>query len=63
MQVLETGIKKAKTFDADKVAAAIHSATVDTPAGRMEYDAKGDLKDQRIYIFQVEGDEFVQVYP
>ncbi|MGQ9585868.1 MAG: branched-chain amino acid ABC transporter substrate-binding protein [Anaerolineae bacterium] len=63
MQVLEAGIEKAKTFDADRVAEALRTVTVDTPAGRMEYDAKGDLREQRIYIFQVQGDEFVQVYP
>ncbi len=63
MQVLEAGVTKAGTFDADRVAEAIRTVTVDTPAGRMEYDAKGDLREQRIFIFQVRDDEFVQVYP
>jgi len=63
MQVLEAGVQKAGTFDADRVAEAIRTVTVDTPAGRMEYDAKGDLREQRIFIFQVRDDEFVQVYP
>lgn len=63
MQVLEAGVEKARSFEADQVAAAIRTVTVDTPAGRMEYDAKGDLREQRIFIFQVQGDEFVQVWP
>lgn len=63
MQVLEAGVEKARTFDADRVAQAIRTVTVDTPAGRMEYDAKGDLREQRIFIFQVRDGEFVQVYP
>ncbi|MGC8837424.1 MAG: branched-chain amino acid ABC transporter substrate-binding protein [Anaerolineae bacterium] len=63
MQVLEAGVVKAGTFDADRVAEAIRTVTVDTPAGRMEYDARGDLREQRIFIFQVRESEFVQVYP
>ena len=44
---------------------ALHAIDLKTPVGRSAYDANGDLKDQRIYIFQVQkvGDElaFVQV--
>jgi ABC-type branched-subunit amino acid transport system substrate-binding protein len=56
-------VKKANSFEADRVADAIRSAEVSTPAGKMAYDTRGDLTDQRIYVFQVQGDEFVQVYP
>ena len=44
---------------------ALHAIDLKPPVGRIAYDASGDLKDQRIYIFQVQkvGDElaFVQV--
>ncbi len=31
--------------------------------GRLSFDAGGDLKDQKIYIFQVQAGDWVQVYP
>jgi hypothetical protein len=44
---------------------ALHAIDLTTPIGQIAYDVNGDLKDQRIYIFQVQkvGDElaFVQV--
>jgi len=44
---------------------ALRALDLKTPIGQIAYDASGDLKDQRIYIFQVQkvGDElqFVQV--
>jgi ABC-type branched-subunit amino acid transport system substrate-binding protein len=44
---------------------ALRSINLTTPIGQIAYDVNGDLKDQRIYIFQVQkvGDEleFVQV--
>jgi hypothetical protein len=44
---------------------ALHAIDLKTPVGQIAYDASSDLKDQRIYIFQVQkvGDElqFVQV--
>jgi len=32
-------------------------------AGRISYDDKGDLREQKVYIFQVREGQFVQVYP
>jgi hypothetical protein len=29
----------------------------------LSYDPSGDLKDPTIYIFQVQGGQFVQVFP
>jgi ABC-type branched-subunit amino acid transport system substrate-binding protein len=44
---------------------ALRAIDLRTSIGQIAYDASGDLKDQRIYIFQVQkvGDElaFVQV--
>lgn len=43
-QVLLTAIDKAQSTDAEKVAAVIKSQPFDTIQGKIEFDAKGDLK-------------------
>lgn len=64
MAVLAEGIKKAGTLDDPAgIAEAIRGLDFDTPIGHIAYDAQGDLRDPQIYIFQVQGEEFVQVYP
>ena len=35
----------------------------DTPMGALSFNAEGDLQDQKIYIFQVQGGDWVQVHP
>ncbi|MBM4430002.1 MAG: hypothetical protein FJ026_06570, partial [Chloroflexi bacterium] len=61
MEVIAEGIKKAGTFDARRVADTIRGLDIQSLVGRISYDAAGDLKEQRVYIFQVENGEFVQV--
>jgi len=65
MKAMGEAAKKANSIDAKQVAAALRSIDVTTPVGKVTYDASGDLKEQRIYIFQVQkvdGElEFVQV--
>ena len=64
LKVLAEGAKEADTFDAAKVAGAIRSLSdVETPMGSLGYNAEGDLKDQKIYIFQVQEGNWIQVYP
>ena len=63
MQVLAEGVKKAQSLDAAKVAQAIRQLDFDTLVGHISYDAGGDLKEQSIYIFQVQGGAFVQIHP
>ena len=63
LAVLAEGIKKAKSFDAAKVAAAIRELDFSAPIGRMSFDSQGDLKAPQIYVFQVRNAEFVQVFP
>jgi branched-chain amino acid transport system substrate-binding protein len=64
LKVLAEGAEEAGTFDALQVAGAIRgSSQIDTPMGELSYDAEGDLKDQKIYIFQVQNGDWVQVYP
>jgi hypothetical protein len=36
---------------------------METPMGDLSYDANGDLQDQKIYIFQIQDGDWVQVYP
>lgn len=63
LAVLAEGVKKAKSFDSAKVADAIRRLDIQTPIGRMSFNASGDLKAPQIYIFQVRDAEFVQVFP
>ncbi|MGQ9628655.1 MAG: branched-chain amino acid ABC transporter substrate-binding protein [Anaerolineae bacterium] len=63
MAVLAEGVKRAGTFEPEKVASAIRQLDFNTPMGHISYDDKGDLKDPKVYIFQVREGEFVQVYP
>jgi branched-chain amino acid transport system substrate-binding protein len=63
MQVLAEGVKKAKSLDATKVAQAIRQLDFDTLVGHISYDQGGDLKEQSIYIFQVQDGAFVQIHP
>jgi len=61
--VLIAGVQKAATADGRAVAAAIRNLDLKTLVGRVRYDANGDLTEQRVYVFQIEGGRFRQVYP
>lgn len=61
LDVISAGVKKAGTFEASKVAEAIRSLDFQSLVGRIRYDAKGDLTEQRVYIFQVKNGDFVQL--
>ena len=63
MSVLAEGVKQAKSLDANQVGAAIRRLAFNSLLGQISYDDKGDLKNPRIYIFQVRNNAFVQVYP
>ena len=64
LAVLAEGVKKAGAFDASKVEDAIRGlGAIKTPMGDLSFDPAGDLKDQKIYIYQVQGGDWVQVYP
>ena len=63
MQVLAEGVKKANSFDAAEVAQAIRQLDFDALMGHISYDQDGDLKEQSIYIFQVQDGAFVQIHP
>jgi branched-chain amino acid transport system substrate-binding protein len=63
MQVLTEAAKKAGSFSADRVAQAVRNLDITTPLGEVQYQDNGDLRDAKIYIFQVKNGEFVQVAP
>ncbi len=64
MSVLAAGVRKAGTFDATSVANTIRGlAGIETTMGELAYQDDGDLQDQKIYIYQVQGGDWVQVYP
>jgi branched-chain amino acid transport system substrate-binding protein len=63
LRVLAEGVRAAGSFDATAVSEAIRSSTIDTPMGELSFQANGDLKDATVYIFQVQDNSFVQVYP
>lgn len=64
MKVLAEGVGKAGSLDAAQVANAIRSLSeIDTTMGALSYADDGDLEEQKIYIYQVQDGDWVQVYP
>jgi branched-chain amino acid transport system substrate-binding protein len=63
MKVLLDGAEKAGDFGGEAVAEAVRGLDFDSLLGHISYDPTGDLKDPTIYIFRVQNEEFVQVYP
>ena len=61
MQVLAAGVKAADSLEADDIAAALRNSGISTVLGEMRFDAKGDLANPQIWIYQVEKSEFRQV--
>lgn len=63
MEVLAEGAKKAGALSAAKIADAIRKLDIGTPLGKVQYQDNGDLRAAQIYLFQVKGNEFVQIAP
>ncbi|MGQ9555994.1 MAG: branched-chain amino acid ABC transporter substrate-binding protein [Anaerolineae bacterium] len=63
MDVLIRAAQTARTFDSARLADAIRKLDYQGLAGRISYDDKGDLREQKVYIFQVRNGEFIQVAP
>ncbi len=61
LKTLAEGAKKAGSLDGARVADALRTLQLDTPMGKISYEANGELRDQRIFIFQVKNEAFVQV--
>jgi branched-chain amino acid transport system substrate-binding protein len=63
MTVLASGVTHARSLDAAAISQSLREIDITTLVGLVRYDDKGDLTDQRVYIFQVRDGEFVQVSP
>ncbi len=63
MTVLASGVTHARSLDAATISQSLREIDITTLVGLVRYDDKGDLTDQRVYIFQVRDGEFVQVRP
>lgn len=63
MMVIAEGVKRANSLDVNAIARALRQGELSALVGPISYDDKGDMKDQRVYIFQVRNGEFVQVKP
>jgi len=63
MATLAEAVKQAKSLKPAQVSAAIRRLNFKTLVGQIAYQENGDLQDPPIYIFQVRGGTFVQVYP
>ena len=63
MAVLVAAVQKANTFDRPRVEEAFRQLDLSTLVGHVTFDAGGDLKEQRVYVFQVKEGAFIQVYP
>jgi branched-chain amino acid transport system substrate-binding protein len=61
MEVIAEGVKKAGTLSARQVAEAIRNLDFQSLVGHIAYNAAGDLREQRVYIFQVRDEDFGQV--
>ncbi len=63
MAVLTAAVQKANTFDTAQVENALHQLDLNTLVGHVTFDQSGDLREQRVYVFQVKDGAFTQVYP
>jgi branched-chain amino acid transport system substrate-binding protein len=63
MEVLAKGIEKAGRLSGPEVANAIRQLDFESLIGKIRYDDSGDLQEQRLFIFRVQGGEFKQVAP
>jgi branched-chain amino acid transport system substrate-binding protein len=60
VQAWATGVARAGSLDASKVAAAIRSAPIDTVIGKLSWDAKGDIEQMRYAWHVWHGDTISQ---
>ncbi len=63
MDVLIRAAQQAKTTDPDRLSDAIRRLDYQGLAAHISYDERGDLQDQKVYVFQVREGQFVQVAP
>lgn len=59
--VLLEGVKRANTAKGSSVANALRQLELRTIIGNWASDAKGDMRDRKIYLYQVRGGRFEQI--
>lgn len=63
MIVMAEGVRQAKSLDIEAICGAMRQMAVSALVGSVRYDDAGDLEDQRVYVYQVRDNDFVQVSP
>jgi branched-chain amino acid transport system substrate-binding protein len=61
MQTLADGVRRADSFERDRVANALRTGAASTLLGDLRFEEDGDLVDPQIWIYQVRENEFAQV--
>lgn len=61
MTALAEGARRAQSVEGPRVAQALREIEIDTVIGPVSFDARGDLRAPRVFIFQVRDQAFVQV--
>jgi len=57
-QALLNAVAKAGSTDYDKVVAALHNELIDTPVGKIKFDAKGDAEGVSFSVYQVKSGKY-----
>ncbi|MDP2848695.1 MAG: branched-chain amino acid ABC transporter substrate-binding protein [Humidesulfovibrio sp.] len=57
-QALLNAVAKAGSTDYDKVVAALHSELIETPVGKIKFDAKGDAEGASFSVYQVKNGKY-----
>jgi branched-chain amino acid transport system substrate-binding protein len=64
MAVLAEAVKQAGALDQPQVSDSLRGLNYESGLiGAIRYDANGDVQQPKVFIFQVQGSEFVQVFP
>ncbi len=63
VRVLAEAAREAKSLEQESIANSIRKMTFDSIIGPLKYQDNGDLADPTVYIFQVRGGTFVQIFP
>jgi branched-chain amino acid transport system substrate-binding protein len=61
MTALAEGARRAQSTEGPRVAQALREIEIDTVIGPVSFDARGDLRAPRVFIFQVRDQAFIQV--
>ncbi len=62
-EVLLVAVEKASSINANHIADALRDLNIDTMIGAVQYDNAGDRVNPPIFIYQVQDNAFVQVWP